>query len=123
MARSPRAWCCSSNQGTAGAAEVFAAALDGNSRADLIGERTLGRAARQRLVKLPDGSGLLLTIAALSDARRASQSTRRASSPTSKSTSPRSSSAPSPPTTDAHALRPQKALTKRLLQPQQPKAA
>ena len=49
------------NQGTAGAAEVFAAALDGNNRAELIGEHTLGRAARQRLTRLPDGSGLLLT--------------------------------------------------------------
>ena len=49
------------DQGTTGAAEVFAAALDGNSRADLVGERTLGRAARQQLVKLPDGSGLLLS--------------------------------------------------------------
>lgn len=49
------------DQGTAGAAEVFAAALQGNDRADLIGERTLGRAARQQLVKLPDGSGLLLS--------------------------------------------------------------
>src|SRR5687768_2254760 len=49
------------DQGTAAAAEVFAAALDGNARADLIGERTLGRAARQRLVKLPDGSGLLIS--------------------------------------------------------------
>jgi carboxyl-terminal processing protease len=48
-------------QGTAGAAEVFAAALDGNERANLIGERTVGRAARQNLVKLPDGSGLLLS--------------------------------------------------------------
>jgi carboxyl-terminal processing protease len=47
--------------GTAGAAEVFAAALDGNDRAALIGDRTLGRAGRQRLVKLPDGSGLWLT--------------------------------------------------------------
>ena len=37
-------------------------ALDGNERAELIGERTLGRAARQQLVKLPDGSGLLLSI-------------------------------------------------------------
>jgi carboxyl-terminal processing protease len=49
------------NQGTAGAAETFAAALDGTDRAELIGERTQGRAARQRLVKLPDGSGLVLT--------------------------------------------------------------
>ena len=47
--------------GTAGAAEVFAAAVDGNGRADLIGTNTLGRAARQRLVKLPDQSGLWLT--------------------------------------------------------------
>jgi len=47
--------------GTAGAGEVFAAALDGNGRADTIGTNTLGRAARQRLVKLPDQSGLWLT--------------------------------------------------------------
>lgn len=49
------------NQGTAGAAETFAAALDGADRAELIGERTQGRAARQRLIKLPDGSGLVIT--------------------------------------------------------------
>ena len=49
------------DSGTSGAAEVFAAALDGNDRADLLGEHTVGRAARQRLTKLPDGSGLLLT--------------------------------------------------------------
>lgn len=47
--------------GTSGAAEVFAAALDGNGRATLIGAGTIGRTARQRLVKLPDGSGLWLT--------------------------------------------------------------
>ncbi|MEZ5293027.1 MAG: S41 family peptidase [Vicinamibacterales bacterium] len=47
--------------GTSGAAEVFAAALSGNKRATLVGERTLGRAGRQKVVKLPDGSGLLLT--------------------------------------------------------------
>ena len=51
------------DQGTSGAAEVFAAALDGNTRAELVGERTLGRAARQQLVRLPDGSGLLLSYA------------------------------------------------------------
>jgi carboxyl-terminal processing protease len=49
------------SQGTAAAAELFAAALSGNDRAELVGERTLGRAARQELVKLPDGSGLLLS--------------------------------------------------------------
>ena len=31
--------------GTSGAAEVFAAALAGNKRADLVGEHTIGRAA------------------------------------------------------------------------------
>jgi carboxyl-terminal processing protease len=49
--------------GTSGAAEVFAAALSGNKRADLVGERTLGRAAIQKLVRLPDGRGLWLTSA------------------------------------------------------------
>lgn len=49
------------DNGTSGGAEVFAAALAGNKRATLIGERTLGRAARQKLVRLPDGSGLMLT--------------------------------------------------------------
>lgn len=49
------------SNGTSGAAEVFAAALDGNKRAELVGERTLGRAARQKLVKLPDSSGFLLS--------------------------------------------------------------
>jgi carboxyl-terminal processing protease len=47
--------------GTSGAAELFAAALSGNKRADLIGEHTIGRAGLQRLIKLPDGSGLWLT--------------------------------------------------------------
>ena len=49
--------------GTSGAAELFAAALTGNKRADMIGERTLGRAGIQKLVKLPDGRGLWLTYA------------------------------------------------------------
>jgi len=47
--------------GTSGAAEVFAAALDGNARADIIGEHTIGRAAAQRLVTLPENRGLWLT--------------------------------------------------------------
>jgi carboxyl-terminal processing protease len=49
------------DNGTSGAAELFAAALSGNKRAELVGERTIGRAAQQRLVKLPDGTGLWLT--------------------------------------------------------------
>ncbi len=49
------------DNGTSGAAEVFTAALSGNKRATIIGERTFGRAARQKLVRLPDGSALMLT--------------------------------------------------------------
>ena len=47
--------------GTSGAAELLIAALDGNKRADVVGERTLGRAGIQKLVRLPDGRGLWLT--------------------------------------------------------------
>jgi carboxyl-terminal processing protease len=49
--------------GTSGAAELFASAMSGNQRADLVGEHTIGRAAVQRLVKLPDGTGLWLSTA------------------------------------------------------------
>ena len=47
--------------GTSGAAEVFAAALGGNKRAEIIGERTVGRTGVQELIKLPDGSALWIT--------------------------------------------------------------
>ncbi len=46
---------------TARAGEVFAAAIDENKRAEMIGGRTVGSASRQKLVKLPDGSAMLLT--------------------------------------------------------------
>ena len=51
------------DSGTAGASELFAAALSGNKRADLVGEHTIGRAGVQKLIKLPDGSALWLTTA------------------------------------------------------------
>lgn len=47
--------------GTSGAAELFASAVSGNDRAQLIGERTIGRVANQSLIKLPDGAGLWLS--------------------------------------------------------------
>ena len=47
--------------GTTGGAEVFASALLGNKRAELIGEHTIGRTGEQTLVRLPDGAGLWLT--------------------------------------------------------------
>ena len=49
------------NPGTAGAAELFAAALIDAERAEAVGTRTAGRASEQNLVRLPDGSGLLLS--------------------------------------------------------------
>jgi carboxyl-terminal processing protease len=49
------------DNGTSGAAEVFAAALSGNKRAELVGEKTLGRAGVQKLVKLSNGSALWMT--------------------------------------------------------------
>jgi carboxyl-terminal processing protease len=49
------------DNGTSGPAELFTAALVGNKQGSSFGERTLGRAARQRLVRLPDNSSLLIT--------------------------------------------------------------
>ena len=49
--------------GTAGAAELFASALTGNKRAETVGERTAGRAARQRLFPLPDGAAMWMSHA------------------------------------------------------------
>jgi len=51
------------SNGTARAAEIFAAALAGNERADIVGEQTQGSAGDQKLVKLPQGHGLWLTYA------------------------------------------------------------
>ena len=49
--------------GTTGAAELFVAAVDGNNRGEILGERTLGRAGLQKLVQLPENRGLWLTYA------------------------------------------------------------
>lgn len=51
------------SNGTARAAEVFAAALSGAKRGELVGEPTQGSAGDQRLVKLPEGRALWLTWA------------------------------------------------------------
>jgi carboxyl-terminal processing protease len=48
---------------TMGAAEVLAAALGGNQRADLVGGRTFGGACEQKLFPLEDGSALILSVA------------------------------------------------------------
>jgi carboxyl-terminal processing protease len=48
--------------GTAGAAEIVAAALLDSGRAPVVGERTFGRAGVQKAVPLPEG-GMVLTVA------------------------------------------------------------
>jgi carboxyl-terminal processing protease len=51
------------NRGTADAAEVAAAALMDNKRAQLVGERTYGDAALRRDIKMEDGGAIILSVA------------------------------------------------------------
>jgi carboxyl-terminal processing protease len=51
------------NRGTAGPAELVAAALMDNKRAQLVGEKTFGEGAQQKTFELPDGAALILSVA------------------------------------------------------------
>jgi carboxyl-terminal processing protease len=51
------------NRGTAGPAEVVAAALEDNKRGEVVGEQTFGEGAQQKTFVLPDGSALILSVA------------------------------------------------------------
>ena len=51
------------NRGTLGAAEVVAAALSDNKRAQVVGERTFGDAAVRKAVPTEDGGAVLLAVA------------------------------------------------------------
>lgn len=51
------------NNGTAGAAEITAAAILDDHRGDLVGNRTFGEGVVQKTIILPDGSALLLSVA------------------------------------------------------------
>ncbi len=51
------------NRGTAGPAELTAAALLDNKRAELVGEKTFGEGAQQKTFELPDGAALILSVA------------------------------------------------------------
>ncbi len=51
------------NRGTAGGAEVAAAALLDSKRAQVVGERTYGYAALRRAVTVDDGSAIILAVA------------------------------------------------------------
>lgn len=51
------------NNGTAGAAEIVAAAILDNHRGDVVGSRTFGEGVLQKTITLPDGAALILSIA------------------------------------------------------------
>ena len=51
------------NKGTAGAAEVVAAAILENARGDVVGDKTFGDGSVQKTIDLPDGGALILSIA------------------------------------------------------------
>lgn len=51
------------NRGTAGAAEIAAAALNDSKRAELVGERTYGDASTRKAIQMDDGSAVILSVA------------------------------------------------------------
>src|SRR3984957_3596118 len=51
------------NRGTAGGAEVAAAALLDDKRAEVVGERTYGDAAVRKTITMDDGSAVILSVA------------------------------------------------------------
>jgi len=51
------------NRGTADAAEVAAAALMDNKRAQIVGERTYGDAAVRKAITMEDGGAIILSVA------------------------------------------------------------
>jgi carboxyl-terminal processing protease len=51
------------NRGTANAAEIVAAAILENQRGDVLGDKTFGVGSVQKVIEVPDGSALILSIA------------------------------------------------------------
>jgi carboxyl-terminal processing protease len=51
------------NRGTSGAAELVAAAILDNERGDVVGDKTFGDGSVQKLIEVPDGSALILSVA------------------------------------------------------------
>ena len=51
------------NKGTAGPAEIVAAAVLENARGDVVGDKTFGDGSVQKVMELPDGSALILSVA------------------------------------------------------------
>src|ERR1700675_4544177 len=51
------------NKGTAGPAEIVAAAIMENARGDVVGDKTFGAGAIQKVIEMQDGSALILSVA------------------------------------------------------------
>src|SRR5262249_14438478 len=51
------------NRGTAGPAEVVASAIMENARGDVVGDKTFGSGAIQKVIEMQDGSALILSVA------------------------------------------------------------
>src|SRR5437868_8184902 len=51
------------NRGTAGPAEIVAASILANGRGDVLGDKTFGVGSVQKLIEVPDGSAIILSIA------------------------------------------------------------
>ena len=51
------------NRGTAGSGEIVAAAILDNNRGDVVGDKTFGSGAVQKVIDIPDGSALILSVA------------------------------------------------------------
>jgi carboxyl-terminal processing protease len=51
------------NHGTAGPAEIVAAAILENARGDVVGDKTFGDGSVQKVIDMPDGAALILSVA------------------------------------------------------------
>src|SRR5512142_1975042 len=51
------------NRGTAGPAEIVAAAIMENARGDVLGDKTFGMGSIQKVIDMPDGAALILSVA------------------------------------------------------------
>jgi carboxyl-terminal processing protease len=51
------------NHGTAGPAELVAAAILDNKRGDVVGDRSFGDGTLQKTIEIPDGSAVILSVA------------------------------------------------------------
>src|SRR5690348_8903628 len=51
------------NRGTAGPGEIVAGAILDNNRGDIVGDKTFGSGSVQKVIDIPDGSALILSVA------------------------------------------------------------